>query len=347
MPFFAETAQSIIDLYAAETTPTETALPLLVRSLQEQGANDKTVQAALAIWQSNVDLNTIREFGARCITEESLKEALDALILSAGDAPGSQIPKQTQAKLKAALRACFSTKATSTILQDAKDDLPAPFKIPAQQTAAWPAQATRVSATVAESGPQESAVASVAPPDLSRQPNGERQTTNGIDQDALDQLIAEGAGASAQTEDATDPLSLLEATLDSEAGKMQIDRKLTGETKKPASNPPAQTLVATTSTATAPTATAGLKIKDMAAVRPVGGSMPPTPDSTIPPKVTRRPASESGTRERRQDDGPIRRTSDDWPQTRADTYRPFEGDRPKLELLDIPLSDRISAREVS
>ncbi|KAF2093681.1 hypothetical protein NA57DRAFT_61386 [Rhizodiscina lignyota] len=401
LPFFAETAQSIIDLYAVQVPLTQTALAPLVQFLQDQGADETKVQAACTIWQNNVDLSTLRQIGARCGTSEAVKEALHALILGFGDVPQSQITDQVQARLNASIRASLQEtgsnagasrmEAEQQVVgqpskprgqkepQRAFDDEPrhkhreitgvseaihkptgqpkAPEQAQLQATSGYdqdrntegrrPLLSMPGSATIQQTlGPGEKLNLSRSTPanGLGESRGGpsalhksaqEQNTTisESVDQDALNQLIAE---SSQHFKQERDPLSLLEATLNGENQKQPTDLK---KEKEPE-----------------------LKIKDRATGRPMGGSLPPTPLSATPTKALQHASAVEGrsgfhpfTRtnsspedkadDNRRDHSPIRRDPDRRGSWHIDSYRPNDFTNAWSDPLDVSLADRISGRE--
>lgn len=381
LPFCADTAQDIIDLYALQVTPNEETLAVLVQALKDQGADDTKTNAALIIWQNNVNLHILRQIGARCNTAEALKEAVYALVQGTKDSTGSEITESLRARLSSSIRTCLAEPTqTQTASQNRSKDVVKEAradhdKIPkvAEQNFALDRKEQRKPPEAKSEQPE--ANSQTNPPGISTaqkpfvQPRStEKDNVNGVreqksaivDQNALNQLIAESSAAQGpQTtlKQNGDSLSLLEETLNSENNKQQSDTTSVRDSK-PAHNQQAQAVSAPIN---------GLKTKDMATARPLGGSLPPTPVSAISPKTLHCPASAIDERngshrspgqqpadakikeEQQREESPSLFVSPHrtWPSVQIDSYRPGKQSEEKPHPLDVPLSERISAREPS
>ncbi|KAI2483822.1 ZnF-C3H1 domain containing protein [Pyrenophora tritici-repentis] len=135
LPFFTMTALTIAKSCALESQATPYLVSTLVEALRDEGADEKKVDTARAIWENSSNLCKAKEIGAMLGTVDILQKGLYFLIEGAKECPSSQITAQLQRRLNAAIAECLASEDDEIRVEKAVSESAIPTNLEGSQGA--------------------------------------------------------------------------------------------------------------------------------------------------------------------------------------------------------------------
>ncbi|KNG47789.1 hypothetical protein TW65_05468 [Stemphylium lycopersici] len=135
LPFFTTTALTIAKSCAIESQATSYLVSTLIEALRDEGADEKKVDTARAIWENSSNLCKAKEIGAMLGTVDILQKGLYFLIEGAKECSSSQVTAQLQHRLNAAIAECLASKDDEMRVEKAVSESAAPTNLEGSQGA--------------------------------------------------------------------------------------------------------------------------------------------------------------------------------------------------------------------
>jgi len=200
------TALTIAKSCALEPQATPYLVSTLIEALRDEGADEKKVDTARAIWENSSNLYKAKEIGAMLGTVDILQKGLYFLIEGAKECSSSQVTAQIQRRLNAAIAECLASKDDEMRVEKAVSESATPTNLEGSQGA---------SRSINKGQKQSSDAPKLVPNYLSYNDDSSATHINGLqsrasnedkrgsmareatsaDLDTIDQLISDGANA--------------------------------------------------------------------------------------------------------------------------------------------------------
>jgi hypothetical protein len=129
------TALTIAKSCALEPQATPYLVSTLIEALRDEGADEKKVDTARAIWENSSNLYKAKEIGAMLGTVDILQKGLYFLIEGAKECSSSQVTAQLQRRLNAAIAECLASKDEEMRVEKAVSESATPTNLESSQGA--------------------------------------------------------------------------------------------------------------------------------------------------------------------------------------------------------------------
>lgn len=129
------TALTIAKSCALESQATPYLVSTLIEALRDEGADEKKLDTASAIWENSSNLCKAKEIGAMMGTIDILQKGLYFLIEGAKECSSSQVTAQLQRRLNAAIAECLASKDDEMRVEKAVSESATPTNLEGSQGA--------------------------------------------------------------------------------------------------------------------------------------------------------------------------------------------------------------------